>query len=176
MPDAGGYHMRCSDCGLVHRLDFTMTENECFHLRVYRDDEKTFTARRDAALAGRALRRPNKLEPEARTPRQIVSGQSPCSHQGRASCSLYRHFDAARALLYVGIALDPIYRLSAHQSYEADVNIFVVDAGERSTARVWLHSRGHVVYRCRKTSARECLGRPSAHKPLLPPRVMGFWR
>jgi hypothetical protein len=49
-------------------------------------------------------------------------------------CALYRHFDAAGALLYVGIALDPIYRLSAHQSYDADVNIFVVDAGERSTA------------------------------------------
>jgi hypothetical protein len=66
-------------------------------------------------------------------------------------CALYRHFDAAGALLYVGIALDPIYRLSAHQSYDADVNIFVVDAGEPSTAaRVWLHSRGHVVYRCRK--------------------------
>jgi hypothetical protein len=41
----GGYHMECCDCGLVHRLDFSITENG-LELRVFRDEKKTFNARR----------------------------------------------------------------------------------------------------------------------------------
>jgi len=49
----GGYHMRCCDCGLVHRLDFTLTLNDVevdprkvrLELRVFRDEEKTAIAR-----------------------------------------------------------------------------------------------------------------------------------
>lgn len=38
----------------------------------------------------------------------------PKAHVTRPA-ALYRHFDAAGALLYVGIALDPVSRLSAHR-------------------------------------------------------------
>lgn len=37
---------------LWHRLDFSITPENGLELRVYRDEEKTFNARRDAALAG----------------------------------------------------------------------------------------------------------------------------
>jgi hypothetical protein len=45
----GGYHTECCDCGLVHKLDFSITPENGLELRVYRDQEKTFNARRDAA-------------------------------------------------------------------------------------------------------------------------------
>jgi hypothetical protein len=41
----GGYHMECCDCGLVHRLDFSITPENGLELRVYCDEEKTFNAR-----------------------------------------------------------------------------------------------------------------------------------
>jgi hypothetical protein len=49
----GGYHMQCCDCGLVHRLDFTLNLNDVeidpakvrLELRVYRDEERTLAAR-----------------------------------------------------------------------------------------------------------------------------------
>ena len=45
MQDQGGYKMQCCDCGLVHRLDFTITEDDGLHLRVYRLDAETQKAR-----------------------------------------------------------------------------------------------------------------------------------
>jgi hypothetical protein len=47
MATDGGYYAECCDCGLVHRLDFSITENG-LKLYVYRDEGKTFIARRDA--------------------------------------------------------------------------------------------------------------------------------
>jgi hypothetical protein len=32
----GGYHMECCDCGLVHRLDFSITPENGLELRVYK--------------------------------------------------------------------------------------------------------------------------------------------
>ena len=46
----GGYFAERCDCGLVHRLDFSITPENGLELLVYRDEEKTFSARRDAAL------------------------------------------------------------------------------------------------------------------------------
>jgi hypothetical protein len=34
MADAGGYYFQCCDCGLVHRLDFTITEEHGLEIRV----------------------------------------------------------------------------------------------------------------------------------------------
>ncbi len=53
MAGQGGYLMECCDCGLVHRLDFTLNLNDeeidpdkvRLELRVYRDEEKTAQAR-----------------------------------------------------------------------------------------------------------------------------------
>ena len=54
MANAGGYHMECCDCGLVHRLDFSnLMQGDVeadprkveLVLRVFRDEEKTRTAR-----------------------------------------------------------------------------------------------------------------------------------
>jgi hypothetical protein len=41
----GAYHTECCDCGLVHKLDFSITPENGLELRVYRDEEKTFNAR-----------------------------------------------------------------------------------------------------------------------------------
>jgi hypothetical protein len=46
MGEDGGYHMECCDCGLVHRLDFSITPENGLELRVHCDEEKTFNARR----------------------------------------------------------------------------------------------------------------------------------
>jgi hypothetical protein len=54
MASAGGYHMKCCDCGLVHRLDFqNLMEGDIeadpheveLVMRVYRDDAMTAKAR-----------------------------------------------------------------------------------------------------------------------------------
>jgi hypothetical protein len=41
----GGYLFQCCDCGLVHRLDFTMTEANGLEMRVYGDVAATAKAR-----------------------------------------------------------------------------------------------------------------------------------
>jgi hypothetical protein len=41
MAEDGGYLMACCDCGLMHRLDFTITTDDGLHLRVYRDEAET---------------------------------------------------------------------------------------------------------------------------------------
>jgi hypothetical protein len=48
MAEAGGYHMTCCDCQLVHRLDFTISAQHGLELRVYRDDVRTAIARAPA--------------------------------------------------------------------------------------------------------------------------------
>jgi hypothetical protein len=41
MREQGGYRVTCCGCGLTHRLDFDITEDDGLHLRVYRDEAET---------------------------------------------------------------------------------------------------------------------------------------
>jgi hypothetical protein len=47
MAEAGGYLFTCCDCGLTHRLDFTITPTFGLAMRVFAAPDETAKARRE---------------------------------------------------------------------------------------------------------------------------------